>query len=146
MSRCRFPGQKSEQRPAAAVASSASRDRPGDDVDVRGGRVPDLQHSAHGLERTRDVHRGSAAVDGADRQSTGDHQQQHQLHHLRDLRPKVQKDIPQALLLVQAVRAWPGQSRVPDVRRIDHDQHHKYRAEELSKAWPSQPRQHHQLE
>lgn len=46
-----FPGQKSEQRPAAAVASPASRDRPGNDVDVRGGRVPDLQHPAHGFER-----------------------------------------------------------------------------------------------
>jgi len=47
---CRFSGQKGEQRPAAAVASSASRDRPGNDVDVRGDRVPDLQYSAYDLK------------------------------------------------------------------------------------------------
>lgn len=114
---------------------------------MRGGRVLDLQHFAHGLERARDVHRGSAAVDGADRQSAGDHQQQHQLHHLRDLRPEVQEDIPQALLLVQVIRARSRQSRVPDIRRVGrHHQHDEYRAEKLYQAWPSSSRQHHQLE
>lgn len=140
----RFSGQKGEPRLAAAVTSPTPRDRLSDDVNVRGGRVPDLQHPAHGLERAWDVHRGSAAVDGADRQSAGDHQQQHQLHHLRDLRPEVQKDIPQAVLLVRSIRS--GQSGIPDVRRIDHHQYDEYRAEKLGKARSSQPRQHHQLE
>lgn len=86
---CRLSGQKGEQRFAAAVTSSTPRDRLSDDVDVRGGRILDLQHPAHDLECARDVHRGSAAVDGAARQSAGDHQQQHQFHYLRDLRSEV---------------------------------------------------------
>lgn len=112
---------------------------------MRGGRILDLQHPAYGLERSRDVHRGSAAVDGADRQSAGDHQQQHQLHHLRNLRPKVQEDILQTLLLVQIFRTRSGQPGISDIRRIDH-QHDEYRAEKFSEARPTQPRQHHQLE
>jgi len=67
-------GQKSEQRSTTAVASSASRDRPGDDVIMRGGSVLDLQHSASGLEHLRDIHRGTTILDGADRQSARDHQ------------------------------------------------------------------------
>jgi len=99
---------------------------------VRGGRVLDLQHPAHGLERARNVHRRSAAVDGANRQSAGDHQQQHQLHHLRDFRPEVQEDISQALLLVEDVCTRSRQSGVPDVRRVVHHQHDEYRAEKLN--------------
>jgi len=68
-------GQKSEQRSTTAVASSASRDRVGDDAAVRGGGVLDLQYSAFGLEHLRNIHRGSTILDCADRQSARDHQQ-----------------------------------------------------------------------
>lgn len=87
-------GQKSKQRFATAITSPTSRDRPGDDAPVRGSGVFDLQHFTLSFERARNVYRGSAALDGAIWQLAGDHQQQHQFHHLRDLRAKIQEDIP----------------------------------------------------
>jgi len=66
-------GQESEQRLATTIASSTSGDRPSDDAPVRGGGVSDLQHFTPSLERARNVHRGSAAVDGAVWQLAGDH-------------------------------------------------------------------------
>lgn len=61
---------------------------------MRGSGVFDLQHFTPNLERARNVYRGSATLDGAIWQLASDHQQQHQLHHLCDLRAEIQEDIP----------------------------------------------------
>lgn len=139
-------GEKGKQRLAAAVPSSETRDWPGDDVTVRGDRLSDLQHPTTRLEHPRDFSQRPAAVVGADGQFPGYHQQQHQLHHLRDLRQEVQEDIPEAVLQLEAVWSRQGQPRVSDLRRVDCHQCDQYRDEELHQALSPEQIQHYEQE